>query len=148
MTRTTIRNAVMALAFSATGGNVAFAQTPGTLEVVVTTPRNSQGHVGCALFSSNVGFPTQIERAKIQRHKTQDRVVCSFANLGPGRYAVAVVHDENNNGKLDTNMFGIPKEWWGTSNNVTHKLSAPTFEESVVVLSEGKPLTIAVKLHD
>jgi uncharacterized protein (DUF2141 family) len=38
--------------------------------------------------------------------------VLSF-HIKPGKYAIAVIHDENCNGKLDTNMFGIPKEGYG-----------------------------------
>jgi uncharacterized protein (DUF2141 family) len=36
-----------------------------------------------------------------------------FSDIKPGKYAIAVIHDENCNGKLDTNMFGIPKEGYG-----------------------------------
>jgi uncharacterized protein (DUF2141 family) len=35
-----------------------------------------------------------------------------FSDIKPGNYAIAVIHDENRNGELDTNMFGIPKEGW------------------------------------
>jgi uncharacterized protein (DUF2141 family) len=41
------------------------------------------------------------------RH-TQAR--CDFEDIPPGTYALAVVHDENMNGKLDTNWLGIPTE--------------------------------------
>jgi len=34
-----------------------------------------------------------------------------------GKYAVSVFHDENSNGKLDTNFLGIPREGVGASNN-------------------------------
>jgi uncharacterized protein (DUF2141 family) len=36
-----------------------------------------------------------------------------FSDIKPGNYAIAVIHDENRNGELDTNMFGIPKEGYG-----------------------------------
>lgn len=125
------------------------AQSMGTLEIEVSASKNSNGHVGCALFSNGKGFPMETQRSVVQRHKATARAVrCVFENLKPGTYAVAVVHDENDNGKVDTNMFGIPKEAWGTSNNVTHTMSAPTFEESAVKVSDGTPTRIDVKLHD
>ncbi|MEP6360832.1 MAG: DUF2141 domain-containing protein, partial [Balneola sp.] len=34
-----------------------------------------------------------------------------------GEYAIAVYHDKNENGKIDTNLLGIPKEDYGFSNN-------------------------------
>jgi len=39
-----------------------------------------------------------------------------LAGIPPGTYAIACYHDENDNGKLDTNFLGIPKEGTGASN--------------------------------
>ena len=41
-----------------------------------------------------------------------------FFDIPPGTYAVKLHIDENENGKLDTNFIGIPKEQYGISNNV------------------------------
>jgi len=43
---------------------------------------------------------------------------CDFEDIPPGTYALVVIHDENMNGKLDTNWVGIPKEGYGFSNDV------------------------------
>jgi uncharacterized protein (DUF2141 family) len=59
----------------------------------------------------------------------------TFKNLPPGKYALGVFHDENGNGKLDMNFFGIPKEAYGFSNNVTFRRK-PTFEESLIVVGK------------
>ncbi|MGH8076158.1 MAG: DUF2141 domain-containing protein [Lysobacter sp.] len=53
----------------------------------------------------------------------------SIADLAPGSYAVRVMHDENGNGKLDTNMVGMPTEGYGFSNN-PRVMRAATFEEA------------------
>lgn len=52
-----------------------------------------------------------------------------FPNLAPGTYAVKLYHDEDNNGKLDSNMLGIPSESYGFSNN-PRGLGEPDFEEA------------------
>jgi uncharacterized protein (DUF2141 family) len=44
------------------------------------------------------------------------RAVCEFPGVAPNTYAVSVFHDENSNGKLDTNFMGIPREGVGASN--------------------------------
>ena len=44
------------------------------------------------------------------------------------------MHDENRNGKLDTNFLGIPKEGVGASNNPKSRFGPPSFEESMFVL--------------
>jgi uncharacterized protein (DUF2141 family) len=36
-----------------------------------------------------------------------------FSDIKPGKYAIAVIHDENCNGELDSNLFGIPTEGYG-----------------------------------
>jgi uncharacterized protein (DUF2141 family) len=50
-------------------------------------------------------------------------------DLPPGRYAVMVMHDENGNGKLDSNVIGIPTEGYGFSNN-PRVMRRPTFDET------------------
>lgn len=52
-----------------------------------------------------------------------------FKDLPPGDYAVMVMHDENGNGKLDTNMIGMPVEGYGFSNN-PRVMRKPTFDEA------------------
>ena len=49
--------------------------------------------------------------------------------LAPGRYAVRVMHDENGNGQHDRNVFGMPTEGYGFSNN-PRVMRAATFEEA------------------
>jgi uncharacterized protein (DUF2141 family) len=92
---------------------LAFAQTscPG-MHVKILNIRNSTGTVACALFESPAGFPieylhyaTNIMVIKIR--DTQAR--CDFLDIPPGTYALAVIHDENMNGKLDTNWLGVPR---------------------------------------
>lgn len=53
----------------------------------------------------------------------------SFDDVAPGRYAVMVTHDENGNGRLDTNIVGMPVEGYGFSNN-PNVMRKPTFEEA------------------
>ena len=59
-----------------------------------------------------------------------------FSNLPPGTYAAKVMHDENDNGKLDTNFMGMPIEGYGFSNN-PQLLRKPTFDEAKFDLGAG-----------
>ncbi|MCA0396859.1 MAG: DUF2141 domain-containing protein [Bacteroidetes bacterium] len=69
-----------------------------------------------------------------------------FDNIPDGTYAVSVFLDENDNGKLDANGFGIPKEDYGFSNNVRPLTRAANFNESkFVVKGKGAPIVIEVK---
>ncbi len=61
--------------------------------------------------------------------------VVSFEGLACGQYGVAVVHDENANGKLDTKIFGIPREGLGSSRDARGFLGPPSFDDAKVLLS-------------
>ena len=54
--------------------------------------------------------------ARIQERVTKGQYQRSF-DIPPGTYAIKLHIDENENGELDTNFLGIPKEQYGISNN-------------------------------
>ena len=118
------------------------------LFVEIDNVKNKNSLIGCALFDKTIkdSFPADYEKAlllNIPRNK--EAIVCKFENLPNGDYAVSVFNDENNNGKLDTNLFGMPTEDWGVSNNVRHVMSSPTFEESKVTI-DNDDLKIIIEL--
>ena len=59
-----------------------------------------------------------------------------FEDLPSGTYALALIHDENGNGKLDT-MLGIPKEGFGFSKNPVIRFGAPSFKSAQVPITNG-----------
>lgn len=69
-------------------------------------------------------------------------VVYKFTDVPDGTYAVAVIHDENKNNKLDKNFFGIPKEGYGFSNNIRPMFRGANFTESKFKLKGDKKITI------
>ena len=89
------------------------ARSPCTaIHVKILGIRNSTGTIACALFESPAGFPTKFLRSAInimviRIRDTQAR--CDFENIAPGTYALAVIHDENTNGKLDASWRGIQR---------------------------------------
>ena len=62
----------------------------------------------------------------------------SFDSISPGKYAIQFFHDENENQKMDFNLIGIPKEKFGSSNNVKPVLGPPKFEKMLFNLTENK----------
>ena len=129
---------------------IAFAQSPCPgIHVDILNIRNSTGTVACALFESPEGFPYEYLRSAtnvmvIKVRKAQAR--CDFEDVPPGTYAMAVVHDENMNGKLDTNWFGLPTEGYGFSNNAKAVLSAPSFSEASFTY-DGGSIDLTMTLH-
>ena len=54
--------------------------------------------------------------------------------LPPGTYAIGIFHDVNLNNKMDNNLFGVPKEQYGFSNNARALFGPPDFENAAFVL--------------
>ena len=106
---------------------------PCTLLIHVTGFRNQKGKAGGTVFSSPNGWPE--DNNKSYAHGgfpiEGDHAILTF-HVAPGRYAIAVLHDENENHKLDRNFLRIPKEGFGFANNPHVGLSAPKWEDAAV----------------
>ena len=118
------------------------SQTTGTntIHVEIDGLRNDNGKVVCSLYSSADGFPKQAEKAIAHRSALikDKRAVCEFAGIAPNTYAIAAFHDENSNGKLDTNFMGIPREGVGASNGAKGHFGPPKFDAAAFRFQGGR----------
>ena len=118
---------------------VASGAVAADLAVSVTGLKSAAGQVAIAVFSGSDGFPTDDARAAHRARVSIDgagRAQALFKDLAPGDYAVAVFHDDDNSGKLETNLFGMPKKGYGFSNNARPSLRAPRFDEARFALPD------------
>ena len=146
-----IASAVLFAILAVTGNAQADSQNQGTstLTVHVLHARNAKGKIGVTVFKNADGFPSDSAKATMRQAVDVDprsldaNVV--FKGLPHGVYAVAVLHDENGNGKMDKNLLGIPKEGYGASNNPSKKMRPPTFDEAKFNLAVGEK-TIEINL--
>jgi len=84
-----------------------------------------------ALYGSAAGFAgTALASQMVPMRAGAAQLV--FPGLAPGRYAVRVFADENGNGKLDTNLFGMPTERYGFSNDAKGNLGPPEFDAAAI----------------
>jgi uncharacterized protein (DUF2141 family) len=122
-----------------------------SLTVSLTGIRNDRGQVFIQLWNKPDGFPKQGDKAykfaAIDASKAASgTVTTTFSDLAPGTYAVSTLHDENRNGKMDSNAFGIPKEGWAVSNNIVTHTHAPSFEQASFQIPAGGQ-RISIALH-
>jgi uncharacterized protein (DUF2141 family) len=129
----------------------AFGQSPSCpgIHVRVLNIQNRNGTVDCALFDSPAGFPREFLHSAqnvmvIKIRNTAAR--CDFEAIPPGTYALAVIHDENSNGKLDTNLLGIPTEGYGFSNDAKALIGTPSFSAAGFSYN-GQTLDMTISLH-
>ncbi|MCB8994642.1 MAG: DUF2141 domain-containing protein [Bacteroidales bacterium] len=116
------------------------AQSTGNIEIRITGLRNPKGKVSVNLFNQKDGFPD--DPMKSFGWKTvsilPDTVVIVFEDLPYGTYAVSVLHDENGNGKMEKNFFGIPREGFAFSNNDTPRIKSPSFSDAMIELKSPR----------
>ena len=85
-----------------------------------------------ALYSDAAGYADGKAVASQTAPMQGGKARLVFAGLAPGRYALRAFADENGNGKLDTNLVGMPIERYGFSNDAKGKLGAPDFEAAAI----------------
>ena len=118
------------------------AQTT-TLTVEVSGYKNNKGSAYVAVYNTEKDFLKKPFLGKIVKIENQ-KVVVTFTDLPKGVYAVSSYHDENSNGKLDTNFMGIPKEDYAMSNNAKGFMSAPKYQDAKFQLNESKTIRIKI----
>jgi uncharacterized protein (DUF2141 family) len=119
----------------------------GNLTVEIDGLKNQQGQVCASIYNSSQGFPSNRDRV-LQRECTKitdTPVQLTFTNLKAGNYAVAVMHDENDNSIIDRNDLGMPKEGFGFSQNPEIRTSAPKFSEAAVFVA-GANTSIKIQI--
>lgn len=97
------------------------------LDVAVDHLRSAKGLIRVCLTADPDNFPGCVDDADaITRSVPAGTRSIRFDGLPFGAYAIAVIHDENSNAKLDT-FAGIPREGFGFSRNPAITFGPPRF---------------------
>ncbi len=86
--------------------------------VVISNFESNKGKAYVALYNSEASFLSKGFEATFSKIENNTCTV-TFKAVPKGEYAISMFHDENENNKFDTALFGIPKEDYGFSNNAT-----------------------------
>lgn len=119
------------------------------LTIELTGLENRNGDLLYAVYADEDSFLSDADRALksgfIPRADTNGIPKITLS-LDVGYYAIAVIHDENANGELDTGAFGIPVEGYGFSQNPNTTTTPPSFSETRVLLDQTDK-TIEVQIR-
>jgi uncharacterized protein (DUF2141 family) len=121
------------------------------LIVAVESLRNNDGQVIICVFNADdaakgdfpdcvKGHPQRMSKAPA----TGGRASVTFTGLKDGVYVVAMIHDENGNGAMDTNFLGIPAEGVGVSTNPS-LMGKPRFDQAQFTLKGKMSIRITAK---
>lgn len=126
--------------------NSSFSPMPeesATLTIEITNIKNTNGRIQIGLYNSYKSFPKVDEQYRMERIKPTGKTLKhKFTGLSPGKYAVAIYHDENGDKKCNKNMIGVPTEAYAFSRNFRPTLSAPKFSDCSISLKEARLITI------
>lgn len=124
---------------------IAAADPPAAITVQVGNVRNAKGRVRVDICSEAAFLGDRCAYAgNAPAHAGVTTVI--VRGVPAGRYAAQAFHDENDNGKVDRALFGIPKEGVGFSNDAPIRLAPPKFAAAAFDL-DGRPRTIALRMR-
>ncbi|WP_221792419.1 DUF2141 domain-containing protein [Aquisediminimonas sediminicola] len=116
------------------------ASARAVLDVQISALRSQKGVVRFCLTRDRQYFP-DCSKDPAARHlniAAGDAGNVRFGDLPYGRYALSLIHDENNNAKLDTRL-GIPFEGFGFSNNPVILFGPPSFRAASFLIDSATP---------
>ena len=130
---------------------ISFLSVPGLADeakhqliVKVSGAKPNTGQVALSLFSSPENYLKNPLVKKLKPIDNKGQTYFVIDHLASGNYAVSVIYDEDNNGRLNKGFLGIPTELVGFSNNARGTFGPPTFKETSFQLSEKKAIEIVL----
>ena len=121
---------------------------PGTVAVTVTNVRSDAGHVLVALCD-RATFLRETCRYHGRARAAAGSVTVRLGGVPPGTYALQAYQDENDNGKIDRTLLGLPREGMGFSNGARMRFGPPSFDDAAVAIGpNGGALELRLTYYD
>lgn len=99
------------------------------LTVAVSGLKNNKGTVRIGLYNSDKTFLKTTYKNIVSEIKNNEATI-TFVGIPKGEYGISTYHDENDNGKMDRNMMGIPSEDYACSNNAKGFMGPPAYNDA------------------
>jgi uncharacterized protein (DUF2141 family) len=120
----------------------ASAAATHTLTVTINNVRSAGGTIRAQLMKADYTTGTAKSIGGTFVPATQGTTTLTFNNLADGDYSVQMFHDEDGNGEMKTNLFGIPSEGYAFSNSARAAFGPPKFSDMKVTIN-ADTVTIA-----
>lgn len=137
------------LGFQQDNGEMEQPQTGDLVVTITDLESRYHGHLLITLYDQAEGFPADYDYAQAQHIvpiENQSTVEVTFKQLPFGEYAVAVLHDEDGDRKMDFNWLGMPTEGWVCSNEIFRTFRSPYFREAKFTLQQ-KQHHVSLQIH-
>lgn len=113
------------------------ALAQNTLDIKITELKVNTGTVYISLMDAHENKVQELKGTVVEGMCT-----VKASNIPNGKYAVAYYHDANDNGKLDTGMFGKPEEGYGYSNDARGFMGPADFEDQIFEIDSDLQITM------
>ena len=116
------------------------------LEIAVTLPENATGKLYLVVYDNKADFLgekgelTIYETAELRKNPT-----IKLTQVKEGTYAFVAFIDENNNGVMDKNRLGIPKEPIGFSVSKMGLFGPPSFKKASYPIPGTKSVELVIE---
>lgn len=143
------RLALLTLAALALGAGAPAKPDGSTITISVTNLRNADGVVRACMTGAEQSFPKcrGVKGAHAAKMDAREgTITMTFTGVKPGRYAIALLHDENSNGKADRALGMMPKEGFGFSRDAPVRMGPPSFSDAVFEMN-GDDRLMAIKMR-
>lgn len=146
---------VLALGCSGSGSDPAPKRPgnahPGTAALTVELHgfRNDAGKALVGLYVGARGFPEDRKAAVAGRSSpiVNRAARVRFDRVPATRVALAALHDENGDSKMEKGFFGQPKEGYGFSRDAPVRFGPPDFDDAAIELADGDDKTIRITIR-
>ncbi|MEM7354485.1 MAG: DUF2141 domain-containing protein [Acidobacteriota bacterium] len=120
------------------------APASASLTVHLDCLKTREGVVRIALFdSADTHLKESVDSASVSAG--QGSVHWQSSDLPAGEYSLAIYHDVNDNGRLDKNFLGLPKEPYGFSNNLRARFGPPKWAKGKLTVAGATETRVCVE---
>lgn len=106
------------------------------LNIEISNIKKAKGKVMVAIYADKEHYLDAQYAIPGQAEVTQSGSLTISVDIPYGDYAIGAFHDVNDNGELDTNGAGIPKEPYGFSNGRKGTFGPPSFNKAKFQFSQ------------
>lgn len=120
----------------------------GDISVSITNMRSSEGVVRACITKNRRTFPNCRKDPDAMRRvvDASESVTLTFTDVEAGAYAIALLHDENDNGKADRALGMMPKEGFGFSRDARVRMGPPNFDDAVIDF-DGTEASLTIRMR-
>lgn len=116
------------------------------LVIKIKNVKHDSGTIYIAIWANEKNWPDGKPFRELSTTAELD-VTTARVEIPQGTYAVSVYQDINDNGQMDNNALGMPKEPWGVSNDAPARFGPPKWKRMIFDVG-SEPYVAELNLKD